>query len=373
MTIDDVLPTWDVAQRARHAGRRLARARCRRGAGRQRARPAGDRRAHGHPHAATTARVCRSAGPRGDGANRAGQARRRASRGDWWAACSRRGAHAAVIARSPRPRSCGPSPSRAWVRVATAFTATPEGDGCRMRTETRIAAHRRRRRAGAFGRYWRLIGPSASITRREMLAASAQGRGMRGYLGLGSNVGDRRAQPAGRRWTRCRPTASASRALVDLRHRPGRRDPRPAAVPQRLRADRDRAGARGAARRLQGRSSASWAATSRAASATRPRPIDVDLLLLGDERTLRAPDAAPRAGHERRFVLDPAARARLRAGPPTARGSRDCLAALPRRRGRAPRGAATAPAGVRPSDPSRRSMTAPTSARAASWSSAVAT
>ena len=57
-----------------------------------------------------------------------------------------------------------------WVRVATAFTATPEGDGCRVRTETRIAAtdDAARRR---FGRYWRLIGPFSSITRREMLAA----------------------------------------------------------------------------------------------------------------------------------------------------------------------------------------------------------
>ncbi len=57
-----------------------------------------------------------------------------------------------------------------WVRVATAFTVTPEGDGCRVGTETRIAATDEvaRRR---FGRYWRLIGPFSSITRREMLAA----------------------------------------------------------------------------------------------------------------------------------------------------------------------------------------------------------
>jgi hypothetical protein len=57
-----------------------------------------------------------------------------------------------------------------WVRVATAFTVAPEGDGCRVRTETRIAAtdDAARRR---FGRYWRLIGPFSSITRREMLAA----------------------------------------------------------------------------------------------------------------------------------------------------------------------------------------------------------
>jgi hypothetical protein len=57
-----------------------------------------------------------------------------------------------------------------WVRVATAFTVTPEGEGCRVRTETRIVAtdDTARRR---FGRYWRLIGPFSSITRREMLAA----------------------------------------------------------------------------------------------------------------------------------------------------------------------------------------------------------
>ena len=57
-----------------------------------------------------------------------------------------------------------------WVRVATAFTVTPEGDGSRVGTETRIIAtdDAARRR---FGRYWRLIGPFSSITRREMLAA----------------------------------------------------------------------------------------------------------------------------------------------------------------------------------------------------------
>jgi sugar phosphate isomerase/epimerase len=57
-----------------------------------------------------------------------------------------------------------------WVRVAAAFSVTPEGDGSRVRTETRIAAtdDAARRR---FGRYWRVIGPFSSITRREMLAA----------------------------------------------------------------------------------------------------------------------------------------------------------------------------------------------------------
>lgn len=57
-----------------------------------------------------------------------------------------------------------------WVRVAMAFTVAPEGNGSRVRTETRIAAtdpEARRR----FGRYWRLIAPFSGITRREMLAA----------------------------------------------------------------------------------------------------------------------------------------------------------------------------------------------------------
>jgi hypothetical protein len=57
-----------------------------------------------------------------------------------------------------------------WVRVATAFTVAPDGAASRVGTETRIAAtdEAARRR---FGRYWRLIGPFSSITRREMLAA----------------------------------------------------------------------------------------------------------------------------------------------------------------------------------------------------------
>jgi hypothetical protein len=57
-----------------------------------------------------------------------------------------------------------------WVRAAMAFTATQDGDGCRLATETRIAAtdETARRR---FGRYWRVIGPFSGLTRREMLAA----------------------------------------------------------------------------------------------------------------------------------------------------------------------------------------------------------
>ena len=57
-----------------------------------------------------------------------------------------------------------------WVRVATAFTVEGDGVGSRVGTETRIEAtdDAARRR---FGRYWRLIGPFSSITRREMQSA----------------------------------------------------------------------------------------------------------------------------------------------------------------------------------------------------------
>jgi hypothetical protein len=77
-----------------------------------------------------------------------------------------RGGHRAIASADELRAFADPG----WVRVAAAFAVTPEGDGCRVRTETRIAAtdDTARRR---FGRYWRLIGPFSSITRREMLAA----------------------------------------------------------------------------------------------------------------------------------------------------------------------------------------------------------
>jgi hypothetical protein len=77
-----------------------------------------------------------------------------------------RGGHRAIVSADELRAFAEPG----WVRVATAFTVAPEGGGCCVRTETRIAAtdEGARRR---FGRYWRLIGPFSSITRREMLAA----------------------------------------------------------------------------------------------------------------------------------------------------------------------------------------------------------
>lgn len=56
-----------------------------------------------------------------------------------------------------------------WVRVAAAFTVTPNGSGVDLRTETRIAATDPDART-RFGRYWRVIGPFSGITRRELLA-----------------------------------------------------------------------------------------------------------------------------------------------------------------------------------------------------------
>ena len=106
--------------------------------------------------------------------------------------------------------------------------------------------------------------------------------------------------PPGRRRRARRPRRRACGLVVDLRHRPGGRDPRPARVPQRLRADRDRPRPRGAARRLQGRRARARAATSRAASRHGPRPIDVDVLLLGDREhrseRLTLPHAQARRG-----------------------------------------------------------------------------
>ena len=126
-----------------------------------------------------------------------------------------------------------------------------------------------------------------------------------GYLGLGSNVGDRRAnlqEPS----TRSRPSGvgcSASSSVYDT-------DPvgggaRPAELPQRLRAGADRAGRAGAARRGK----AIERELGRAAGGVRhgPRAIDIDVLLLG-EQTLRHERLS--LPHEqvltRRFVLIPA-------------------------------------------------------------------
>ena len=85
---------------------------------------------------------------------------------------------------------------------------------------------------------------------------------------------------------------------------------RPARLPQRLRRDRDRSSSPRRCSTRARRSSASSAATPGGARHG-PRPIDVDVLLLGDVvLRVRAPAPPAPRGHHRRFVLVPAARAR---------------------------------------------------------------
>ncbi len=96
-----------------------------------------------------------------------------------------------------------------------------------------------------------------------------------------------------------------ARLLLGVRDRAGRRGARPARVLQRVRADRDAAGAGGTARRVQG-GRARARARARRRSDTGPRPIDVDVLLLEDveheSERLRLPH---REVLTRRFVLVP--------------------------------------------------------------------
>ncbi len=73
-----------------------------------------------------------------------------------------------------------------------------------------------------------------------------------GYLGLGSNIGERRANLQAAVDGLAARGAQRARELEHLRHRPGRRDPRPAELPERVPSDRDGARAARAARALQG-------------------------------------------------------------------------------------------------------------------------
>ena len=125
-----------------------------------------------------------------------------------------------------------------------------------------------------------------------------------GYLGLGSNVGDRRAnlQSAldGLVARGVRVLASSSTYDTD----PARRDPRPAQLPECRSAHRDGARAERAVRALK----ALERELGRRADGFRhgPRLIDVDVLLLGEleysSERLRVPHAQVL---ERRFVLIP--------------------------------------------------------------------
>ena len=76
---------------------------------------------------------------------------------------------------------------------------------------------------------------------------------MRGYLGLGSNEGDRLGALRAARDELGARGVEVVGVVVGLRDRAAGRGARPARLPQRLPRDRDRAGPGGAARRLQGR------------------------------------------------------------------------------------------------------------------------
>jgi hypothetical protein len=168
MTIDDVLPAWDW--RSAHGTRVAA-------SPERTATAVREVRGHDLPVTGALMRV-RTLGRRGSGERPTIEGMARIGLvtladepegivvGGVLSPWRLRGGHRAIASADELRAFAEPG----WVRVAAAFTVSPEGEGSRVRTETRIVAtdDAARRR---FGRYWRLIGPFSSITRREMLAA----------------------------------------------------------------------------------------------------------------------------------------------------------------------------------------------------------
>ena len=113
-----------------------------------------------------------------------------------------------------------------------------------------------------------------------------------GYLGLGSNVGDRRANLQAAVDALPAPRRDGARVVVDLRHRSRRPRPRPARVPQRLRPDRRPSSSPRRCSTRARRSSATSAATSRAASATGRARSTSTSCCSATELPLRAADAS---------------------------------------------------------------------------------
>jgi hypothetical protein len=67
------------------------------------------------------------------------------------------------------------------VRIAIDFRAEPLPGGCRLSTETRIAAVDESARR-VFGRYWLVVGPFSALIRRRWLAAAATASANRSAL-----------------------------------------------------------------------------------------------------------------------------------------------------------------------------------------------
>lgn len=67
------------------------------------------------------------------------------------------------------------------VRMAIDFRAEPMPAGCRLSTETRIAAVDERARR-AFRRYWLVVGPFSAFVRRRWLTAAAAASAKRSAL-----------------------------------------------------------------------------------------------------------------------------------------------------------------------------------------------
>ena len=203
---------------------------------------------------------------------------------------------ASATRRSPtasRTRSTTPRSAR-WSRSSPSSARTRRSSACARRSPTACSTTSTPRRCGS-----RRPSPSRRSRCRSRRSRSRSGARRRatadvteriGYLGLGSNVGDRRANlqaavdalPGARRracWRRRRPTtpsrsarSSTSRTFLNACLRI-----ETALEPEAL------LDACKAVERELGRDRP-------AASATAPRPIDVDLLLLGDT-DVRAPSA----------------------------------------------------------------------------------